>query len=248
MPLRLSAGRLGGRLSPGERVPESGDVRFTMAAGRVVLGAGTGGEDLGRHIGVDSSGISARRCRGCPNGRGSPGTGARGRTSGVRFPSGRSASLRKCARSRMRNATQADVTKALEKFRAAVGRVQTRRYAFEGLCCERWGSANRRGGRKIELPRLFVWLGDTIIVPPSHAGAHSIPRIAEYVRSFRAVRWRNGSRGALSHAPPLPPHTRARARWLWRSARPRGRGRRPALPIRLRAWSSAARIGRGDRA
>lgn len=31
---------------------------------------------------------------------------------------------------------------------AAVGRVQTRRYTSEGLCCERWGSVKRRGRRE----------------------------------------------------------------------------------------------------
>jgi len=41
------------------------------------------------------------------------------------------------------------------------------------------------GGGKIEPPRLFVWLGGASIVPPSHAGAHSIPQIAECMGSVR---------------------------------------------------------------
>ena len=47
------------------------------------------------------------------------------------------------------------------------------------------------GGRKIEPPRLFVWLGGASIVPPSHAGADSIPQIA-----------RSCSRCRFGHEPP----------------------------------------------
>jgi len=103
------------------------------------------GEGPAVPIALGSMAISARRCRRCANGRGPPGSGVWERSGAPVFLLG---AQHRCAsaRSRMSNAAWADVTKALEKFRAAVGRVQAQRYAFEGLSCERWGSANRHGG------------------------------------------------------------------------------------------------------
>jgi len=64
-------------------------------------------------------------------------------------------------------------------------------------------------GGKIEPPRLFVWLGGrAAIATPSHAGARSIPQIAECMGSVRAIGRCDGFRGDLSHAPPFPQQIR----------------------------------------
>src|SRR5271166_2711858 len=118
----------------------------------VAAGFGARGAPAGGDLGPGSSSLAHAKsqlspCRRYGNRRGPPRTGVWERSWTPVFLLG---AQHRCAsaRSRLSNAAQADVTKALEKFRAAVGRVQIRRYAFEGLCCERWGSANRRGGRE----------------------------------------------------------------------------------------------------
>ena len=60
---------------------------------------------------------------------------------------------------------------------------------IEWVTPKRWGSAKPTwGGGKIEPPRLFVWLGGrAAIAPPSHAGAHSVSRIAGFRESGRSL-------------------------------------------------------------
>jgi len=136
----------------------------------VAAGFGARGAPAGGDLGPGSSSLAHAKsqlspCRRYGNRRGPPRTGVWERSWTPVFLLG---AQHRCAsaRSRLSNAAQADVTKALEKFRAAVGRVQIRRYAFEGLCCERWGSANRRGGREDRAAAVVRVVGRSAIVHP----------------------------------------------------------------------------------